>query len=376
MTQYLNDFPEESTLNKAKRWFAQSLTQSDQFSAYFEPIIQMVLPNWSTDTIRARVLSVRSESDDVYTLIIRPSRSWLSFEAGQHLEITVERNGSLQTRIFSISSSPEYFRKTGLIELSIRIQDQGKITPWMFKHLHGGQLVNLSRARGDFVLDNRSTEPVLMIAGGSGITPFRSMLQQIGSSNTKRDITLLFYVRDSQNELFKDEFEALSRTHEHINIQYLHGDKDGYVCPQHIQQHCPDVQSRLVMICGPTAMIQLARSTVSDMGVDDAQIKFEYFGAAPIDETKLNESDAYVSFAKSGIATESTAANPKSLLVLAEDQGVNAKSGCRVGVCHQCKCTKKSGVVLNTLTGQYSDTGQEDIQLCVSVAVNDVVLDI
>ena len=65
-----------------------------------------------------------------------------------------------------------------------------------------------------------------------------------------------------------------------------------------------------------------------------------------------------------------------SLLELAEQNGLKPLAGCRVGVCHQCKCTKKSGVVLNTLTGQYSDTGREDIQLCVSVPVNDVVLDV
>ena len=121
---------------------------------------------------------------------------------------------------------------------------------------------------------------------------------------------------------------------------------------------------------------ELVRQVVSGEGVSADNIMFEYFGAAPIELDRADAKDAYVSFEKGGVAAMSSAENPVSLLELAEQNGLKPLAGCRVGVCHQCKCTKKSGVVLNTLTGQYSDTGREDIQLCVSVPVNDVVLDV
>lgn len=365
----------DSALGRAREWLARSLTQEKQMAAYMEPLIQVVMPGWQTDAIRSKVVQMRPETDDVYTLVIRPGKRWKGFVAGQHLRITAEQNGSLQTRFFSVSSSPAHYRDSGLIELTIRVQESGRITPWLRDHFAAGGICNLSEAEGEFTLP-AGAKPLLMIAGGSGITPFRSMLNQLASNNDPRDVHLLFYVRDDSNALFREEFEKIAAAHSNIRVTFMDGSKVGVVCEEHLREHCPDFEKRKVMICGPTPMIQLARQTVRDLGVSDDNIMFEYFGAAPIEMDRGDGKDAFVSFERAGQSAIARNESPVSLLELAEGEGLKPTSGCRVGVCHQCKCTKRSGVVYNTLTGKYSDTGQEDIQLCVSVAVNDVVLDI
>jgi ferredoxin-NADP reductase len=375
MSQAETSVQSASFLGRAQQWVTQSLTQENQISAYLEPLIQMAVPGWTTDSIRSRVLQVRAETNDVYTLVIRPGKRWKSFTAGQHLQITAEQNGSLQTRFFSISSAPAYFKKTGLIEMSIRVQEGGRVTPWLREAFAAGGICTLSPAEGEFVLP-AGNQPLLMVAGGSGITPFRSMLSQMAASGDKRDAHLLFYVRDEANALFKDEFERIAAEHDNIRITFMNSAEKGVFSAEHLQQECPDFAERKVMICGPTPMIQLVRSVVAEQGVSADNIMFEYFGAAPIELDRGDAKDAYVNFEKGGVAAMSSADQPVSLLELAEQNGLKPLAGCRVGVCHQCKCTKKSGVVLNTLTGQYSDTGKEDIQLCISVAVNDVVLDV
>ncbi|MEC7548048.1 MAG: ferredoxin reductase [Pseudomonadota bacterium] len=375
MSQAETSVQSASFLGRAQQWVTQSLTQENQISAYLEPLIQMAVPGWTTDSIRSRVLQVRPETNDVYTLVIRPGKRWKSFTAGQHLQITAEQNGSLQTRFFSISSAPAYFKKTGLIEMSIRVQEGGRVTPWLREAFAAGGICTLSPAEGEFVLP-AGNQPLLMVAGGSGITPFRSMLSQMAASGDKRDAHLLFYVRDEANALFKDEFERIAAEHDNIRITFMNSAEKGVFSAEHLQQECPDFAERKVMICGPTPMIQLVRSVVAEQGVSADNIMFEYFGAAPIELDRGDAKDAYVNFEKGGVAAMSSADQPVSLLELAEQNGLKPLAGCRVGVCHQCKCTKKSGVVLNTLTGQYSDTGKEDIQLCISVAVNDVVLDV
>ncbi|WP_156499396.1 2Fe-2S iron-sulfur cluster-binding protein, partial [Oleiphilus sp. HI0061] len=65
-----------------------------------------------------------------------------------------------------------------------------------------------------------------------------------------------------------------------------------------------------------------------------------------------------------------------TLLEISENQGLKPVAGCRMGVCHQCICKKKTGRVFNTRTQQYSDTGEEEIQLCVSVPVGKVELEL
>src|SRR5690606_31583374 len=131
---------------------ARSLTQHDSFGAYFEPLIQLALPMWSTNGYRTRVLEVRSELADVYSLVLKPGRGWGGFYAGQFVQIVAEQNGVLCSRYFSISSSPDHYARTGLIELTIRVQDKGRITPWLRQQFANGGWLRISAAQGDFVL--------------------------------------------------------------------------------------------------------------------------------------------------------------------------------------------------------------------------------
>ncbi|MCD8524074.1 MAG: ferredoxin reductase [Saccharospirillaceae bacterium] len=364
-----------TTAVRLRRWLASSLTQHDHFTAYFEPLVQLFLPGWTTSGWRARVLEVRTELEDVYSLVLRPVKGWAGFQAGQYVEISVEQDGRRVSRIFSISSSPAYFAQTGLIELTIRVQDKGRITPWLRQHLAAGGLVNLSAAQGDFVLTH-DTQPLLFIAGGSGITPFRSMLQNLLSGESERPVHLLYYARHAQHFLFREEFDRLQLAMPYFSLTLLNNEEHGFIRAEHIRQYCSDYALRETMICGPTPMIQAARTALSELNVDPAQIRFEYFGAAPIDRPRADATDTLVAFRRSAITADVAAQPAQTLLEVAEQAGLRPVSGCRIGVCHQCICKKESGVVFNTKTGAYSDTGSEEIQLCISVAASDLILDL
>ena len=364
----------ETTLSRFHTWLAQSLVNNNEFFAYFEPFIRLAMPAWSTVGVRSRVMKVHSETGDVYSLVIRPGRRWKNFSAGQHVQISAELNGTLYTRTFSISTSPDYFRKTGLIELSIRSKPDGRVTPMLKEHFAKGGVCTLSDAGGDFLLPE-GNEPLLLIAGGSGITPFRSMMNQLSSSNSLRDVHLLFYIRNSSNALFRQELDRIAELHPNLKVTFINTEAEGQVCEEHLLRYCPDVADRIAMVCGPTPMIQGTRNLLSELGLPADQIRFEYFGAAPI-EMEMTGEKSFVRFKTSGIATTTTPDEQMSLLDLAEKQGLTPQHGCRIGVCYQCVCTKESGVVFNTRTGQYSDTGKEDIQLCISVAASDLELNI
>ena len=66
----------------------------------------------------------------------------------------------------------------------------------------------------------------------------------------------------------------------------------------------------------------------------------------------------------------------RSLLEQAEEAGLQPESGCRMGICHTCSCTKRAGSVRNLLTGEVSDTEDEQIQICISAPVGDVAIEI
>mgnify|MGYP003385808092 FL=1 len=391
----MNALTQSSLAQKGWSWFSQALTQHSSFSGYLQPLIQVLVPQWTTDAYRAQVIEIRDEMADMYTLVLKPQtglidRQWPEFIAGQFIELMVEKDGARTLRCFSISSSPAYYQKTGLIELSIRIQQQGRITPWIRQQLEPGSLVNISQAQGDFILPetmlySRKAEKLLLIAGGSGITPFRSMLQQqtmqqlamnksMGESSPQLDIHLLYYSRDDQQVAFQQELEQLQQDYKSLTISFVDSEKEGFICAEHLQAYCSDYLERTAFICGPSPMIQQARKVLAEFEVASDKINFEFFGAAPIEIENSEQGVVLFQASEKTLVSEKDKSN--TLLEQAEEMGIKPVSGCRIGVCHQCICKKKSGVVFNTRTQEYSDTGSEEIQLCISVAQGDVVLDL
>ncbi|MGR6871576.1 flavin reductase family protein [Pseudomonas sp. HK3] len=368
--------PTISRTSKAWHWFISSLTNHTSFGAYFEPVIQIMLPSWRADKVRSKVHSIRHENADTFSLVIKPSAQLQEFKAGQYIELTVEKNGAWVSRYFSISSSPAYYARTGLIELTIRIQNKGRITPWLPTALNTGSVVNISHAMGEFTL-NPKYASVCMIAGGSGITPFRAMLQQLGlqasNNNAQQEITLLYYARSADHFLFKQEFEQLSKQHPLFQLQLMDSELTGNVSAAHISLAEQLNGHTHFYICGPSPMITLSRKILSNLNVSTSHIHYEFFGPEPL--TDIQTENSLILFSHSNKQIDS-GSNNQTLLELAQANQIHPVSGCGIGVCHQCICQKKSGVVYNTKTKTYSDTGAEEIQLCINVPVNDVVLDL
>ncbi len=363
--------------SKLSSWITKALTNHETMRAFLEPAIQLFDSNWQSNGYQSKVIDIRNENEQVFTLVLQPQKNWPSFIAGQFIELQVEINGTKYTRIFSLSSPPSYFKDNQLIELTIRQQAQGKVTPWLAKLLSVGSSVRISAAQGDFVLPDLSQsekQTILLIAGGSGITPFRSFIHHLADEFTNQDIHLIYYNHSIQ-PLFNKEWQALTEVMPNLKVHLIDTHSQGRITKKHIKQCCPDYINRMIYLCGPHGLITTSREILLQSGVKTENIKHELFGPKPI--AKLShKTNGQVIFTRSEKQIDFCAKNTNTLLELAEAKNINPISGCRMGVCHQCKCHKKQGVVYNTLTESYSDTGPEDIQLCVSLAVGEVSLDL
>lgn len=363
------------SIRKNRKWITQALTNHQSFKDFFEPVVQIAKPNWQVNDYTAQVIDNRIENDLVYSLVLKPSNKWKQHIAGQHVNIQLEINGVRYKRIFSISSSPNHYKQAKLIELTIRKQEHGKVTQWMAKHLLAGSTVRISAAQGTFTLPDH-TKPLLLIAGGSGITPFRSFLHQLASNNAQQNIHLIYY-NQSITPLFDTEWKKLGQDLKSLNISLIDTDVSGLISAKQLQQLCPDFPQRKAYLCGPHGLITTSRDLLIGHGVEATDIHHELFGPRPVTRTAHIDSPnqaSVVTFIHSN--TQVKAEAQQSLLELAEATELNPPSGCRMGVCRQCTCSKKQGVVYNTLNNTYSDTGSEEIQLCVSIAVGDVTLDL
>ncbi len=361
-------------LTKTLNWIQSALTHKKRWTEYWEPIIQWFKPNWQAENYSAQITAVRTEQDGMLSLVLRPQKNWPGFKAGQHIDLIHERNGRRFYRTFSLSHAPSHFSENGLIELTIRKQSKGKITADLDQWLSPNDWINITEARGHFTLPNQDS-PLLLVAGGSGITPFRSMLHEMANKQSHRQVDLMYYTR-TESLPFTEEWTWLSQQLPGLTIHHFNTSQTERINNEHFTQFSLDVTDRTAYLCGPPGMIETAKQSLMNLGLDPSNMHHESFGPSITTPSTLN-SNTKVHFAASDVVVEHASQNtPQSLLMTAEAAKLNPLSGCRMGVCHQCQCRKKQGVVYNTLTQQFSEAGSEDIQLCVSIPATDVTLEL
>lgn len=356
-----------SGLRRARTWVNRSLFNSPSAGDYFEYLVEGLSPAWSLTECRARVVGVVLETHDTRTWILKPSRRFAGFVAGQHLDLTVYMDGARETRTFSIASSPEQWRRSGTVAITVKRVPDGRVTGWMHDHLGVGDVVTLSAARGDFVPDGRVGHGVGYVAAGSGITPIMSQLRELTATCVPHRVTLLYFANGPGDFIFEDELRSIRDRFEAVTLRLI----TSRIEPAHVRALLSRAPEH-VFLCGPPGFRDVARGLLDDASFDCRRVVEESFGpprvkaAAGVPVT--------VSFRRT--RTSATTDTPGTLLQLAERAGLRPRHGCRMGICHTCKCTKLSGRVENLLTGERSSCGREDVQICVSVPVTDVELEL
>lgn len=333
-------------------------------SYYFEPIVEKYFRGKSLLSSKAKVRSLTAENEDILTIELKPDNKWIGFKAGQYIEICVKINAVNYTRIFSISSSEEQFKINKTITITMQKQKDGKVTPWIFDNLKIGDFIKISAAKGAFTLQENN-KPLLMIAGGSGITPFYSLLSKCVEEN--RNAVLIYYAKNKQH-IFTEKLNTLAAHHQ-VSIYCLSSDLEGRLTKNLLTKYCPDFYFRQIYICGPNTMIADTSKLLEQHHIETENIISEYF--KPIQYPARLQADKI----KSTIIykNNSIAASAKnSILEQLEANGEKPKHGCRMGLCKECQCTKNKGIVFNMMTQKFSESTPETIQICVSIPIGEV----
>lgn len=341
--------------NKLVYWFLHH----QSFSGYLEPVIQQFIPAWRSDAFRAKVSDVKSVEHDYVYLTLAPESAWavnnVSHQAGQHIELTLEINGRLLTRVFTIASSPESFKQTKEITLLIKTNKLGRFTGAISQAIKAGDWCNISKPQGEFLFVT-ATQPILMVAGGSGITPIVSMLAENISALTTP--TYLRYIASNGHHQFTELLQKLSEKNPHFTFELV-------TRAQHekIPLALDEASSQDVYCCGPSSLMASIKAQTS---IGKNNYFQEQFSIGVI----VNENQSSFNAVFDGENVEIT--NETTLLEQFESKELNVTRGCGIGVCHQCVCNKKSGLVKNLRTGEISDNGEQLIQLCISQPLSDL----
>lgn len=338
-----------------------------QLDRHLDFWMQEIDETWSLRQIRARVVDVIDETHDVKTFVLAPNARWSTpHRAGQFVNLEIEIDGVRTSRCYSLSSAP------GDRHLAITVKrvSGGRVSPWLHRTLRAGAVVGLSRPMGEFVLEGQPGK-LLLLSGGSGITPVMSILRDLARRDAVDDVVFVHAARSSRDLIFARELTLLALHHPGLRIQLWDDERRGRLDVGALASLVPDLAERQTMLCGPPPMMEAIGAHWHALGIGE-RLKTERFAPARPQLAKTSGSrPVRLKLAGSDRTIETGGA---SLLEELEGAGLRPAYGCRMGICNTCVCRKAEGVVENIVTGALSDQPDEEIRLCVSRARTDVTL--
>lgn len=333
--------------------------------------VELAVPTWSITEVRARVVNAVRTTPSSVTLTLRPNGNWTGFHAGQHTQLTVEIDGVRHTRCYSMANAAG---REGLIELTVKAHPFGTVSNFLVDNAEAGMVVGLSPAQGDFVLPATRPERVLLISGGSGVTPVMSMLRTLCDEGHAGPITFVHYALTADDHIYRDEVDALAARHANVRVVRIYtnapgtGDLDGFFTESQLIAAEPQWADAEVFVCGPPPLMNAVRQHYAAAGLA-ARHHDEAF---TLDQVIAESTGGTVVFSAAG-ATATDDGRP--LLEQAEAAGLTPEYGCRMGICHTCPRLLQSGTVRNVVNNELTDAGTE-VRICVSAPVGDVSIDL
>ena len=254
-----------------------------------EPIENLVIRVREIEAVRdihvrkmpARVIEKTLLTTDVMRIKMKlPSAQRLQFLAGQYLEILTQDG---KRRAFSIASAPQ---SEDVIELHIRHVEGGGYTGWVFDELKERDILRIEAPLGTFFIRNdRAERPMILMGGGTGIAPLKSMIEDLLALNDKRPLHLFWGVRNHA-ELYMQQ-QVQQWAHDHDHIQYTTallepgkedqaGDFTGFVHEAVLQKY-PELSGFDIYMSGPPAMVDAGRAAFLENGAEKRRIFFDSF---------------------------------------------------------------------------------------------------
>ena len=323
--------------------------------------------NWRSFTVD----EVREETPLVTSYYLRPEEKTplAPYRAGQFL--TINLTPDEETSLVRVWSLSDYQDEPTRYRISVKREEEGKGgSKYLHDKISVGSTINLKPPLGRFVLDRASFKPILLIAGGIGVTPLLAMAK----SHLLRGIKAppLYFIHCCQNRLlqpFRAELDDLAQQ-EGVKVLHIYNrpnssdqisldyEIEGYLLISHIQEfmegcHIIHGGKRIDMpwfesdiyVCGPPAFQDKLVEEMTAAGANPDRVYTESFSAGDSENNAILLETAEVVFAQSGKTTLWRAEDNLTLLELAEESGIVPDNACRMGVCQSCAVRLREGTV-------------------------------
>ena len=333
-----------------------------------------------------KVIDVIAETPTTKTLRLASEDRYLPpFQAGQYIAVFLDIGGIRTSRPYSISSQPN---QTGYYDITIRRVEDGLVSNHLLDHVSIGDRLESSGPSGVFhfnpILHHKK---MVCIAGGSGITPFMSMIREIVECGLDRQIYLFYGNQTLDDVIFHEALIRISEKFE--NIHYVpvvespppdYSGKTGYITADLIKSSMGDTTEASFFVCGPQAMYDFCLPEIEKLGVRQERIRREMYGP-PVNIWEypgwpgdVKADDLFLVDVQGKGTIEARAG--ESLLSTLEKNNIVVPSLCRSGECSMCRIKVLKGRVFQPagVPVRLSDTQFGYIHSCVSYPITNLSL--
>lgn len=289
-----------------------------------------------------RVARVVDETPDArsYELAVPPELAErFRYRAGQYLTFEVPAGGERIVRCYSLASAPE---RGEAHKVTVKRVPEGRGSGWFHEHVRAGTRLRVMPPLGRFVL-HESARPLLLFAGGSGITPVIGLVKSALAASARR-IRLFYANRDARSVIFAAELEALARSHAG-RFECVHhlDDAAGFVDAAAVRRARAGFEDAEAYLCGPAPFMALVEETLRAAGVPEERIRIERFelplhpeaaGAAPPPPAESAPSEIVVHL--EGKAHRIPYRPGQTILDAARQAGLQPPFACEEAFCGSC----------------------------------------
>lgn len=301
-----------------------------------------------------KVIEIREETKDSKTIRLASKTGYLPpFQAGQYINVFTVIEGVRTSRPYSISSSP---KQRAYYEITVARIATGFVSDYFLDEVKVGDEFEANGPAGHFHFNpvfhyNKS----VFLAGGSGITPFYSMIQEILESGSGREVHLIYGCRNEEVSIFHKELKDMAENYKNFTYSLVISDEDadcswrkGFIDKRCIKELVGKLDGCTFYLCGPQVMIDFSTIALEELNVRAKDIRQEMFGARQDIQNergwpeKLTGEEVF----KVTVGDRVIDAKAKEpLLVAIERAGIHINVCCRSGECSLCRVKLVSGNV-------------------------------
>jgi ferredoxin-NADP reductase len=229
--------------------------------------------------LRAEVAETRKETSRVRTIELDVP-AWPGHLPGQHVDVRLTAEDGYQAqRSYSLASAPEDERPALTVELVV----DGEVSGYLVEELRAGDELELRGPIGGyFVWEAEDGGPVLLVAGGSGVVPFRSMLRHRAAAGSDAPFTVVVSARTAGDLIYREELERFGADGVRLVQTLTRGAPEGWEgetgrVDESLLAPLVEPGTR-AFVCGPTGFVETVADLLVRLGLDPGRVKTERFG--------------------------------------------------------------------------------------------------